>query len=269
MAPTPTLTDVERLARQAGEILAAGYEQEHQIDFKGEIDLVTEIDHRSEDFLVGELHCRFPGHRILAEEGGGQDGGRDQWYIDPLDGTVNYAHGIPFFCVSIAYAIEGELSLGAVFDPLRDEMFTAERGKGAWVNGRILNAGGRTELSRALLVTGFPYDVRRKKDNNLDHFVRLTMLAQGVRRLGSAALDLCYVAAGRFDGYWELSLQPWDLAAGALIAREAGAKVTSVQGDPDLLRPPYSVLAAAPGIHGELLKILSPPAGGTEPATEA
>lgn len=269
MASTPTLTDLERLARQAGEILAAGYEQEHRIDYKGEIDLVTEIDHRSEEFLVGELRRRFPGHQILAEEGGGLDGGRDQWYIDPLDGTVNYAHGVPFFCVSIAYAALGRLTLAAVFDPLRDEMFLSELGKGARLNGRTLTAGRQTELSRALLVTGFPYEVRRKKDNNLDHFARFTKLAQGVRRLGSAALDLCYVAAGRFEGYWELSLQPWDLAAGALIAREAGATVTSVQGDPDLLRPPYSVLAAAPGIHGELLRILSLPEGGMEQATEA
>ena len=152
-----------------------GIEQEHRIDFKGEIDLVTEIDHRSEDFLVDELRRRFPGHRILAEEGGGQDGGRDQWYIDPLDGTVNYAHGIPFFCVSIAYAAQGRLTLAAVFDPLRDEMFAAELGKGARLNGRTLTAdaaGRQTELSRALLVTGFPYDVRKKKDNNLDHFVQ-------------------------------------------------------------------------------------------------
>ncbi len=258
---TPSLMDLERLARRAGGILADGYEQEHRIDFKGEIDLVTEIDHRSEAYLVGEINRSFPGHRILAEEGGGEDGGRDQWYIDPLDGTVNYAHGIPFFCVSIAYAAGGELTLAAVYDPMRDELFSAERGKGAMLNGRTLQAGRQTVLARSLLVTGFPYDVRKKKENNLDHFVRLTMLAQGVRRLGSAALDLCYVAAGRFEGYWELSLQPWDLAAGALIAREAGAKVTSIKGDEKLLSPPYSVLATAPGIHGELLAILSSPEG--------
>lgn len=259
MASAPTLSDVERLARRAGEILAAGYEQEHRISFKGEIDLVTEIDHRSEAFLVGELRRDFPDHQILAEEGGGRDGGRDQWYIDPLDGTVNYAHGIPFFCVSIAYASRGELSLAAVYDPLRDEMFSAERGQGARLNGRSIRPGRQTELSRALLVTGFPYDVRKSRENNLDHFVRLTLLAQGVRRLGSAALDLCYVAAGRFAGYWELSLQPWDLAAGALIAREAGATVTSIRGDAAILAPPYSVLATAPELHGELLTILSAP----------
>ena len=259
---TPSLMDLERLARRAGKILAEGYEQEHRIDFKGEIDLVTEIDRQSEALLTEEIRRNFPGHRILAEEGGGEDGGRDQWYIDPLDGTVNYAHGIPFFCVSIAYAMDGELTLAVVYDPLRDELFTAERGGGARLNGRTLRAGRQTVLSRSLLVTGFPYDVRKKRENNLDHFVRFTLLARGVRRLGSAALDLCYVAAGRFEGYWELSLQPWDLAAGALIAREAGATVTSVKGDARLLFPPYSVLAAAPGIHGELLAILSSPAGG-------
>lgn len=257
MTARPSLSDLERLARGAGEIIAAGYERELRVDFKGEIDLVTEIDHRSEAFLIEEISRRYPGHRILAEEGGGEDGGREQWYLDPLDGTVNYAHGVPFFCVSIAYAEGGRLSLAAVFDPMRDEIFLAESAKGAWLNGREIRPVWQKEISRSLLVTGFPYDVRKKKENNLDHFVRMTLLAQGVRRLGSAALDLCYVAAGRFDGYWELSLQPWDLAAGALIAREAGATVTSVTGAADLFHPPYSVLAAAPGIHGELLAILA------------
>ena len=252
----PSLTDLQQLARQAGEILAAGYEKEHQLAYKGEIDLVTEIDHRSEEFLVGELRRRFPDHHVLAEEGGGRDGGRHQWYIDPLDGTVNYAHGVPFFCVSIAYAAFGKLALAAVFDPLRDELFSAECGKGAWLNGRPLTVRPETELSRSLLVTGFPYDIWKTAQHNLDHFGRFARISQGVRRLGSAALDLCYVAAGRFDGYWELSLKPWDLAAGALIAREAGARVTTIGGDEDLLLPPYSVLAAGPMIHGKMLETL-------------
>lgn len=252
----PALTDLERLARRAGAILAAGYEKDHQIDFKGEIDLVTEIDRRSEEFLVGEIGRRFPGHLVLAEESGGRDGGRNQWYIDPLDGTVNYAHGVPFFCVSIAYAVDGRLTLAAVYDPLRDELFAAESGRGAWLNGRSLQVSRQTELSRSLLVTGFPYDIRKKAQNNLDHFARFAMLSQGVRRLGSAALDLCYVAAGRFEGYWELALQPWDLAAGALIAREAGAMVTTIHGDPHFMSPPYSVLAAAPEIHGAMRSAL-------------
>ncbi len=252
----PTLADLQQLAKKAGEILASGYEKEHQLTFKGEIDLVTEIDHRSEEFLLGEIRCRFPGHRILAEESGGEDGGSQQWYIDPLDGTVNYAHGVPFFCVSIAYAVAGTLKLATVFDPLRAELFSSEFGKGAWLNGCRLSVRKETELSRSLLVTGFPYDIRQTAENNLDNFGRLARMTQGVRRLGSAALDLCYVAAGRFDGYWELSLKPWDLAAGVLIAREAGATVTTVNGDDAILSPPFSVLAATPDIYGKMLKTL-------------
>ncbi len=253
MSLEPCLADLIELAKEAGKILAAGYEPRHQIDFKGEMDLVTEIDYRSEDFLVKELQRRFPGHQILAEEGGGSDGGRHQWYIDPLDGTVNYAHGVPLFCVSIAYARDGEPALAAVFDPLRKEMFTAERGRGAWLNGQPLQVSQASELVRCLLVTGFPCDIRDSEQNNLDNFVRLMEITKGVRRLGSAALDLCYVAAGRFDGFWELSLQPWDLAAGILIAAEAGAKVTTVRGGNNCLAPPCSVLAAPPDIHGGIL----------------
>lgn len=257
MCKRPTLDELRQLAIAAGAILASGYEQEHQLDYKGEIDLVTEIDRRSEDFLVGELRRRYPGHQILAEEGGGEDGGDCQWYIDPLDGTVNYAHGVPFFCVSIAYAEQGVLALAAVYDPLRGEMFSAERGKGAWLNRRRLAVRPQPELQRSLLVTGFPYDIRRTPANNLDHFSRFATLCQGVRRLGSAALDLCYVAAGRFDGYWELTLKPWDLAGGALIAREAGAMVTAITGSHQLLAPPYSVLAASPELHAIMAATLA------------
>lgn len=256
MESQPSLADLQHLARQAGAILADGYEKEHQLAYKGEIDLVTEIDRRSEDFLVGELQRRFPGHQVLAEEGGGKDGGRHQWYIDPLDGTVNYAHGVPFFCVSIAYAAFGKLTLAAVYDPMRDELFSAERGKGAWLNNRPLRVKSGTELARSLLVTGFPYDIRNTAQHNLDHFSRFARISQGVRRLGSAALDLCYIAASRFDGYWELSLKPWDLAAGVLIALEAGATVTTINGGDELLVPPYSVLAATPVTHGKMLSML-------------
>lgn len=256
MGAQPILADLQQLAEQAGEILAAGYEKEHTLAYKGEIDLVTEIDHRSEEFLVGELRRRFPDHHVLAEESGGKDGGQHQWYIDPLDGTVNYAHGVPFFCVSIAYALAGQLTLAAVFDPMRRELFTAERGKGSRLNGQPLLVRRETELSHALLVTGFPYDIRETAENNLEHFARFARISQGVRRLGSAALDLCYVAAGRFDGYWELSLKPWDLAAGALIALEAGATVTAVDGGGECMTPPYSVLAATPKIHDKMLAAL-------------
>ncbi|MEW5827445.1 MAG: inositol monophosphatase family protein [Chloroflexota bacterium] len=264
----PTLSELERLARQAGEILRAGYNDDHRVDYKGEIDLVTEVDRQSEDFLLGEVRRLFPDHKVLAEETGGSDGDGDHtWYIDPLDGTVNYAHRIPIFCVSIACAARGttstalsaSLSLAAVYDPMRDELFSAERGKGAWLNGQPLRVSSAAELRRSLLVTGFPYDAWTSPRDNFAYFVRFGKLTQGVRRLGSAALDLCYVAAGRFDGFWELSLKPWDVAAGGLIALEAGATVTDIAGGSDFISAPQSVLAAAPGIHAEMLAILADP----------
>jgi myo-inositol-1(or 4)-monophosphatase len=253
---TPTLADLERLARQAGQILRAGYQQEHQIDYKGVIDLVTEIDRQSEDYLLGEIRKNFPGHHILSEESGGTHGDGHQWYVDPLDGTVNYAHNIPFFSVSIAYASNGTMCLAAVYDPMRDEMFSAERGKGARLNGRPLRVSGAVELQKSLLVTGFPYDAWNSKFDNFDNFVKFGKLSQGVRRLGSAALDLAYVAAGRFDGFWELALKPWDVAAGGLICEEAGARVTNVYGEADYISPPQSVLATTPGIHARMLEEL-------------
>jgi myo-inositol-1(or 4)-monophosphatase len=254
---TPILADFERLARQAGQILRAGYQQEHQVDYKGVIDLVTEIDRQSEDYLLGEIRNSFPDHHILAEESGGTRGDSHQWYIDPLDGTVNYAHNIPFFSVSIAYASNGTMCLAAVYDPMRDEMFIAERGKGAHLNGRPLRVSGAVELQRSLLVTGFPYDAWTSKFDNFGNFVKLSKLTQGVRRLGSAALDLAYVAAGRFEGFWELSLKPWDVAAGGLICEEAGGRVTNVSGQTDYISPPQSIVATTPGIHDRILEELN------------
>lgn len=254
---SPSLTDLERLARQAGRILSAGYEKDHKVDYKGTIDLVTEIDHASEEFLINEISLLFPGHSFLAEESGASQGQTEHlWIIDPLDGTVNYAHGVPLFCVSIAYSYRGEVKLGAVYDPLRDELFTAERGKGAWLNGHPLKVSSANELIQSLLVTGFAYDIGQTMQDNLDNFVKFSKISQGVRRLGSAAIDLCYIAAGRLDGYWELSIKPWDIAAGGLIAEEAGATVTKVDGDPVYLRPPQSVLAANPVLHGKILEHL-------------
>ena len=250
---SPTLTDLERLARQAGQILRAGYQKEHQVAYKGVIDLVTEVDRQSEDYLLGEIRKSFPDHYVLSEESGGTHGGEHQWYIDPLDGTVNYAHNIPFFSVSIAYASNGTMKLAAVYDPLRDEMFTAERGKGANLNNRLLHVSGAVELQRSLLVTGFPYDAWDSKFDNFGNFVKFSKMTQGVRRFGSAALDLCYVAAARFDGFWELSLSPWDVAAGGLICEEAGGRVTNVYGKADYISPPQSILATAPGIHARML----------------
>jgi myo-inositol-1(or 4)-monophosphatase len=258
MSKQPVLADLERMARQAGSILSEGYETELRVDYKGEIDLVTEFDRRSEDYLLGEVARDFPTHSVLAEETGGINGDSEHlWVIDPLDGTVNFAHGIPIFSVAIAYVFQGELRLGAVYDPCRDELFLAEKGRGVWLNGRPLRARQETELGRSLLVTGFPYDIRTTAENNLAQYAHFALQSQGVRRLGSAALDLCYVAAGRFDGYWELSLKPWDLCAGALIAQEAGAIVTDVRGQVNFFKPPLSVLAANPVLHAKMLNELA------------
>jgi myo-inositol-1(or 4)-monophosphatase len=253
----PSLAYVENLARQAGDILRAGYDKEHQVGYKGVIDLVTEVDHQSETFLLGEIRRDFPDHHIFSEESGIIQGSDEHvWYIDPLDGTVNYAHHIPIFCVSIAYAFRGALTLGAVYDPMRDEMFLAERGREASLNGRALRVSSVTELQRSLLVTGFPYNAWDTPQDNFDNFVRFGKLSQGVRRLGSAALDLCYVAAGRFEGFWEMALNPWDVAAGGLIAEGAGARVTNITGGADYLSSPLSVLACTPGIYARMLEEL-------------
>lgn len=254
----PTISDLESLARQAGGILRAGFGSHHQIDHKGTIDLVTEMDHRSEELLLGEIQRRFPTHQVVAEESG-EIYGEDccLWYIDPLDGTVNYAHGVPIFSVSIAYQEQGVLQLGVVYDPMQDGCYTGIKNQGAWLNGESIKPSTTSTLNRSLLVTGFPYDIRTNPENNLDNYVRLALRTQGVRRLGSAALDLCYVAAGRFDGFWEIRLSPWDVAAGALIAREAGAIVTNLVGDPDYLSPPQSIIAANPEVHPQLLIALN------------
>src|SRR5512141_69480 len=254
----PTLRDLQDLARAAGEILRAGYEREHQVNYKGVIDLVTEVDHQSEAFLLGQIQERFPDSYILTEESGEIQGNRQAiWYIDPLDGTVNYAHHIPIFCVSIAYAAHSDLTLAAVYDPLRDEMFLSERGQGAYLNGRSLRVSSTSELQKSLLVTGFPYNAWDTPQDNFANFVKFGKLTQGVRRFGSAALDLCYVAAGRFDGFWEMSLNPWDVAAGGLICEEAGARVTNVKGQADYISSPQSVIASTPGIHARMLEELN------------
>jgi myo-inositol-1(or 4)-monophosphatase len=253
----PSLKDLEELACQAGEILRAGYGKGMQIDYKGVIDPVTDVDRRAESFLLEEIQRHYPSHRIVAEESGGQ-GGDDccLWYIDPLDGTVNYANRVPVFSVSVAYEEAGEVHLGVVYDPLRDECFSAEKGLGALLNGETIHVSEVQSLDKSLLATGFPYDIRTNPDNNLDHFFRFALRSQGIRRLGSAALDLCYVADGRLAGFWELRLSPWDVAAGGLIAAEAGALVTNIHGEPNYFSPPQSILAANPTIHHQMLQVL-------------
>lgn len=224
-----------RLARAAGAIQRERYEQGFQVRTKGaSIDLVTEVDHDCEALIVETLHRERPGDAILAEEGRGDDreGAEWRWVIDPLDGTMNYAHGYPRFCVSIGVERGGRAEVGVVYDPLLDELFSAVRGRGATLNGRPIRTSRETEIGRALLATGFAYDVHRSHDDNVDHFARFVKLARGLRRDGSAALDLCYVACGRFDGFWELKLHPWDVAAGNLIVEEAGGRTSDFRGNP-------------------------------------
>lgn len=259
----PTLTEIEDLARRAGELLRLGYVSRPgfghhlKVEHKGVIDLVTEVDRQSEQFLLGEISHRYPHHRIVTEESGIFSG--DDcciWYIDPLDATINFAHGLPHFCVSIGFRQNGNMQWGVVYDPMRDECFSAGVGLGARLNGQPIRVSATQSLNDSLLTTGFPYDIRTGQETNLENYARFALRSQGVRRLGSAALDLCYVAAGRIDGYWEMSIYPWDIAAGALIAREAGAQITRTDGEADVLQPPYSIIAANPTLHAQLSSIL-------------
>jgi myo-inositol-1(or 4)-monophosphatase len=244
--------------RHAGKILCAGFGSGMQVERKSAaIDLVTEYDRKSEAFLIEKIQARFPRHRILAEESGLNRAGDDPcWVIDPLDGTTNFAHGLPIFSISVALVENGNSQLGIVFDPTREECFWAQRGQGAFLGDQPLHARKETELQRSLLVTGFAYDAHTNPVNNFNHFADFSKLTRGVRRLGSAAIDLSYVAAGRLDGYWELQLSAWDIAAGALIAQEAGAKVTDVQGGELSLAGKPSILAANPNLHARMLEVL-------------
>ena len=249
----PTQEFIINLAKGAGEILRASYGKEHSIKYKGPIDVVTEIDGEAEDFIVQRIREAFPDHSIIAEESGKLDGNKkNRWFIDPLDGTSNYAKGLPIFSVSIAYAEEGNMRLACVYDPLRDECFYAEKGSGSWLNGKAIHVSTTKELLNAMLVTGFPYDIH-KKNNNLDHFAAIVREVHTVRRLGSAALDLVYVAAGRLDGYWEIDISSWDIAAGTLIVEEAGGVVTTIHGDPNYMRPPYDIIASNGNLHDKLM----------------
>src|SRR5215469_4185494 len=226
------LATAQEGARRAGQLLAQRYLSERTIEYKGRIDLVTDADKASETELIQFVHGRFPDHTILAEEAGLQSRGEIRWFIDPLDGTTNYSHRVPHFCVSVGVQAAGELQAAAIYDPLRDELFSAARGRGATLNGSPLRVSSVDSLERSLLCTGFPYDVRERPEVPLGLFNRLIRYAQGVRRLGSAALDLAYVAAGRFDGFFEFGLKAWDVAAGALLVSEAGGVITGIDGTP-------------------------------------
>src|SRR5690348_11945311 len=219
-------------ALEAGGILVSEFDHPAKISYKGEVDLVTQADRLSEAAIVDRLRRYFPTHAIVAEEGSGQKGeARHRWIIDPLDGTTNYAHGYPCFCVSIALEHLGVLEIGVIYDPVRDEMFAAERGKGATLNSRTIRVSEIDELNRAMVCTGFPYNVRERPDFARD-FANFTMSAQAVRRDGSAAIDLAYVACGRFDGFWEDGLAPWDTAAGLVLIQEARGRVTNFDDEP-------------------------------------
>ncbi|MDY6987292.1 MAG: inositol monophosphatase family protein [Thermodesulfobacteriota bacterium] len=243
-------------AAKAGEILCHYWGKTHNIDKKGTIDLVTEADLASEKAIVHLIRTAFPEHAVLAEESGlthGTDSG--QWIIDPLDGTTNYAHGLPAFTVSIAFALEGELIFGSVLNPATEELFCGMRGLGATLNGRPIRVSSTKTLGDSLLVTGFPYDLKPVIQPMMQRFERCLMAAQGVRRLGSAALDLCYVACGRFEGFWEQNLAPWDTAAGVVIAKEAGASISDFSNGPYAIEK-KEILATNGVIHDELIPLL-------------
>ena len=220
-----------KAAHAAGAIQREGYGNVVSLDYKSAFNIVTDVDAASEKEVIRIIKESFPDHEILGEESGVHaTGSSSRWIIDPLDGTTNYAHSYPFFCVSIGYEENGEMQLGVVFNPMSNELFFAEKGKGAFLNGMPIKVSNVGSLSACLLATGFPPDTANAHYSNLAEFARLTDICHGVRRDGSAALDLCFVACGRLDGFWEFKLAPWDLAAGTLIVREAGGSVSSLTG---------------------------------------
>jgi myo-inositol-1(or 4)-monophosphatase len=243
-------------AREAGQVVREGWGRDHDPEHKGVIDLVTEYDRRSEATLLDRIAARFPGHAVLAEESGGAREPRGvRWIIDPLDGTTNFAHNYPFFAVSVGVEIDGRMVAGAVHDPVRDETFAAALGAGATRNGAPIHVSRIARVGDALLVTGFPYDVRERPRRYLEPFEAFLLRAQGVRRDGSAALNLCYLACGRFDGFWEYHLSPWDMAAGTLIVTEAGGRVTRLDGS-EFRLDGREILASNGSLHEEMRGIL-------------
>ncbi len=245
------LTPMRELAREAGSMLLS-YFGKVSIEYKGEVDLVTEADRASEKLIVGEIRKRWPQHDLVGEEGSRNETGSDfRWYVDPLDGTTNFAHRYPVFCVSIALDYKGERIAGVVYDPCRDEMFAAEKGGGARLNGGSVRISGTERLAESLVATGFPSH-KRHKNPNIHFYHQITLRSHGVRRAGSAALDLCCVACGRYDAFWEFNLNPWDTAAGVLLVQEAGGRVTDFTGGPFALES-REVLATNSLLHAELL----------------
>lgn len=247
----------EKTAREAGVVLLENLGKVKKIEFKAKNSLVTEVDKLSEEIIINNIKKSFPSHDIFAEESGRHSENSDYlWLIDPIDGTTNYAHAYPFFSISIALEVKGEVEIGLVYDPVKDEMFTAEAGKGAYLNGELIKVSKSDSIEHSHVCTGFMHEIEWMVEANIKHFGNFIRRARAVRRDGSAALDVCYVACGRFDGFWELGLNPWDTAAAVLILEEAGGQVTTFSGDE------YSIyikeiLASNSIIHGQMMEILA------------
>jgi len=242
------------IARAAGVVLTRFAEQGIGYELKGEFDLVTEADRTSEKLVVEQLTAAFPDHDIVAEEGGGRlTGAEYRWYVDPLDGTTNFAHGFPVYNVTLGLERNGEMVAGVVFDPTRGEMFAAERGSGAFLNGKRIQVSPCKSVEDSLVATGFP-SRRRHLSVNIHFYYQLAMLSHGVRRAGSAAIDLAYVACGRLDAFWEFGLKPWDQAAGILLVEEAGGRTSGMRGEPTSVSGP-NLLADNGLLHGELITV--------------
>ncbi len=259
-AHTDYISPMQELAREAGALLMSFFGKV-TIEYKGDVDLVTQADRSSEALIVERIRKQWPSHDLIGEEGSRTETGSDfQWYIDPLDGTTNFAHGYPVFCVSLGLEYKGERIAGVIFDPTRDEMFAAEKGGGSRLNGRVVRVSPTVRLAESLLATGFPSH-KRHKNPNIQFYHQITLRSHGVRRAGSAALDLCCVAAGRYDGFWEFNLNSWDTAAGVLIVQVAGGKVTNFSGGPFTIDS-REVLASNGLLHDELLQEFQAILGG-------
>ena len=255
MAGEDFLTPMQEMAREGGRLLMSHFGKV-AVEYKGEVDLVTQADRDSEHLIVSRIRSRWPQHDLIGEEGSRRESGSEyRWYIDPLDGTTNFAHGFPVFCVSIALEFQGERIAGVVYDPTRDELFSAGKGSGSTLNGNRIRVSRTPHLAESLVATGFPSH-KRHKNPNINFYHQITLRSHGVRRAGSAALDLCNVAAGRFDGFWEFNLNPWDTAAGVLLVEEAGGQVGNFSGGPFEISS-REVLATNGLVHQEMLREFS------------
>jgi myo-inositol-1(or 4)-monophosphatase len=256
MQTTTFMPVAAEIAREAGALLLPYFKRRIGFEYKGDVDLVTEADRASEKLIVERLRSQWPEHDIMGEEGTRQESGADyKWYVDPLDGTTNFAHGFPVFCVSMGLEYKGELVLGVIYDPTRDELFSAEKGSGTYLNGERVHVSKTTRLCEALLGTGFPSH-KRHKNPNIYFYHIITLRSHGARRAGSAALDLANVASGRLDGFWEFNLNPWDTCAGVVLVREAGGTVTRFDGSPFRLDS-REVLGSNGIIHKELMDTMA------------